>query len=179
MIGRARSRAIVALPFKGNRFVQGWQLAGIGTIQSGLPFNPTDGYDVACNSTCGPRPNVIVGCNALTHTVAQWFNPACFPLEAVGTLGNLGRDTLIGPNLRQMDLSMTKDTNINEAYRIQFRVEVFNILNRANFSLPSAAIYSAGAVAGTGVVTQSAGQITSTIPSATSRQIQLGLKFIF
>ena len=174
-----RINAIVALPFKGNRFVQGWQLAGIGTIQSGLPFNPTDGYDVACNSTCGPRPNVIVGCNALTHTVAQWFNPACFPLEAVGTLGNLGRDTLIGPNLRQMDLSMTKDTNINEAYRIQFRVEVFNILNRANFSLPSAALYSAGAVAGTGVVTQSAGQITSTIPSATSRQIQLGLKFIF
>jgi hypothetical protein len=48
-----------------------------------------------------------------------------------------------------------------------------------NFGLPGFSLYSAGAVAGTGVLTQSAGQITSTIPSSTSRQIQLGVKFIF
>ncbi len=176
----ARINAIVSLPFKGSRFVQGWQLAGIETIQSGIPFNATDGYDVACNSTCAPRPNYLAGCNPQANpTVAQWFNPACFPLEPVGTLGNSGRDILTGPNLRQLDMSLTKDTNITEAYRVQFRAEVFNILNRPNFGLPTFSLYSAGAVAGTGVLNQSAGQITSTIPSSTSRQIQLGVKFIF
>jgi hypothetical protein len=135
---------------------------------------------VACNSTCGPRPNIIAGCNPQANsTVAQWFNPACFALEPVGTLGNEGRNILTGPNLRQLDMSLTKDTNITEAYSVQFRAEVFNILNRANFGLPGFSLYSAGAVAGTGVLTQSAGQITSTIPSSTSRQIQLGVKFIF
>jgi len=174
-----RINGLVGLPFHGNRFVEGWQLAGIWAMQGGIPFSVTDGYDVTCNSTCNPRPNVVPGCDLNTHTSAQWFNPACFSLQAVGTLGDEGRNTLIGPNLRQLDMSVTKNTNINERYHIQFRGEIFNILNRANFGLPTFTLYSQGAVAGTGVLNQTAGQIISTVPSSTPRQIQLGMKLLF
>jgi hypothetical protein len=96
-------------------------------------------------------------------------------LEPVGTLGNEGRNILTGPVSSAVRYVLDEDTNITEAYSVQFRAEVFNILNRPNFGLPGFSLYSAGAVAGTGVLTQSAGQITSTLP----RQIQLGVKFIF
>jgi hypothetical protein len=86
-------------------------------------------------------------------------------------LGNLGRNTVIGPKLLNVDMALLKDTRISEAVRMQFRAEVFNILNHANFALPAASIFTASGRNAT------AGQITST--TTTSRQIQFGLKLIF
>jgi hypothetical protein len=76
-----------------------------------------------------------------------------------------------------VDLALLKDTKIREWLNLQFRAELFNIFNHANFNLPAAGVFAAGAVAGTGSPNATAGLITSTV--TTSRQFQLALKFIF
>jgi hypothetical protein len=101
----------------------------------------------------------------------QWFNPNAFALPAAGTFGNLGRGTLTGPGLAEVDLSLVKSTPISDKASVQFRAEVFNALNRANFGTPNAIVFA------NGVVSSSAGLITAT--ATTSRQIQFGLKLIF
>jgi hypothetical protein len=103
----------------------------------------------------------------------QWFNPAAFlaPPNNSGFYGNLGRDTLVGPGAAAWDFSLLKETSIREKLRLQFRAEVFNLLNRANFNTPNAVVFTPAGVSPT------AGVITST--STTSRQIQFGLKFLW
>ena len=74
----------------------------------------------------------------------EWFNPLMFGINPLGTLGNLGRESLEGPGLGQLDFSLVKDTKagfLGEAGSIQFRVEVFNLLNRPNFGLPNATVF--------------------------------------
>ena len=173
-----RVNSLIALPLHGNRFIEGWQISPIVSVASGPPFSVTDGFDQVGYTASGtPRPNVVAGCDPKMHTVQHWFNPACFSLQTAGTLGNAGRDILRGPDLRDVDFAFTKDTKISEAFRVQFRAEIFNILNRANFYGPSAGTFTAGTVAGTGNPDPNAGQITRTI--TTSRQIQFGLKLLF
>ena len=112
------------------------------------------------------------------------FNPNAFLAPAYGTVGDLGRDTLIGPGYRNLDLSLFKVTEIAESTRLQFRAEFFNVLNHTNLQTPNAVVYSAGPTQGSStsqntaaVLSPTAGVITST--AGTSRQIQLGLKLLF
>jgi len=65
-----------------------------------------------------------------------------FLAPATGTYGNVGRDTLIGPGLARLDVSFSKNTALSEKLRLQFRAELFNILNRANFGTPNAVVFS-------------------------------------
>ena len=117
------------------------------------------------------RPDYVAGCKVQVGRVEQWYDPNCFSLEANGTLGNLGRNTVIGPKLVNVDAALLKDTSITEGLRMQFRAEVFNVANHANFALPAAGVFTASGRNPT------AGQITQTV--TTSRQIQFGLNFIF
>jgi hypothetical protein len=165
-----RANAIIALPFRGNPFVEGWQVTGIVTASSGLPFTISTGFDRAFVGG-GGRPNYVPGCQVHVGRVEQWFDPNCFSLQPAGTLGNVGRNSVTGPGLAVVDLAVLKDTRVAEGMRAQFRAEVFNLLNRANFALPAAAIFTASGRNPT------AGQITQTL--TTSRQIQLGVKLIF
>ena len=107
----------------------------------------------------------------ITNNPNGWFNPNAFILPAAGTFGNVGRDTLVAPDLREFDLSLFKTTSITERLSSQFRVEAFNLLNHANFGIPSGAVFS-----GT-TINPVAGVIAST--ATTSRQIQFGLKLMF
>ncbi len=167
-----RVNMLYTLPFHGNRFVEGWQLTGIFSASSGLPVTIETGYDrVGYSSTGTPRPNYVSGCQVAVGKQSEWFNPACFSLQAPGTLGNIGRDTVIGPNNVDLDMALLKDTRISERYRVQFRGEVFNIFNHPNFGLPNDSVFTASGPNPT------AGQITTQV--GTARQIQLGLKFIF
>jgi hypothetical protein len=85
------------------------------------------------------------------------------------------RNTLIDPGLATSDFSALKTTNLRERLALQFRTEIFNLLNRANFNTPNLIIFTSSA---TGTkVSGTAGAITS--PSTTSRQIQFGLKLIW
>jgi hypothetical protein len=86
-----------------------------------------------------------------------------------------GRDTLIGPGLATWDFSAFKTTNLRERLALQFRAEIFNLLNRANFNTPNLITFTSSS-SGT-KVSGTAGAITGT--STTSRQIQFGLKLIW
>ena len=120
-----------------------------------------------------PFVNPAFSGTVILGTPTQWFNPAAFlaPPIASGFYGNLGRDTLEGPGLATWDLSLLKDTHLREKLNLQFRAELFNLLNRANFNTPNAVTFTPTGVSPT------AGVITST--STTSRQVQFGLKLLW
>ena len=81
----------------------------------------------------------------VTGNPSNWFNPLMFQLPPVGQIGDVGRSLLRGPGLTDWDFSLNKDTKVGwlgEAGMIEFRTEMFNILNHANFGAPSSAIYA-------------------------------------
>ena len=171
-----------------NRAVSGWTLSAITAIQTGFPFSPQLGYNpTGSGDTRNPvRPNINPNFhgNLYPRTPGQFFNAAAFQAPAYGTVGNLGRDTLTGPGLKTLDLSLLKSTQITERVRAQFRAEFFNVLNRTNFATPNEVVFSSGPTQGTAanqtaavVASPTAGVITAT--STTSRQIQFGLKLLF
>jgi len=154
----------------------GWTINSIVTLQGGFPFTPQLSYNPSNNGdTKNPvRPfvNPAFTGPVILGSPEQWFNPAAFlaPPASSGFYGNLGRDTLIGPGLATWDFSVFKDTSIHEAMHLQFRAELFNILDRANFNTPNAVVF-------TPALSPTAGIITST--STTSRQVQFGLKLLW
>jgi hypothetical protein len=161
----------------GNGLIGGWSVNSIVLLQGGFPFTPQLSYNPSNNGdTRNPvRPFVnpdFTG-NIITGNVNQWFNPAAFlaPPANSGFYGNLGRDTLIGPGLATWDFSAVKDTRITEQLNVQFRAEIFNLLNRANFNTPNLITFTPTGVSGT------AGAITST--STTARQVQFALKLLW
>ena len=158
----------------------GWSVNSIVTIQSGFPFTPQLSYNPSNNgdtrNPVRPFANPNFSGPIILGRPGQWFNPNAFlaPSNIPGNLGfygNLGRDTLIGPGLATWDFSVLKETNLHERLGLQFRAEIFNLLNRANFNTPNLIAFTPSGVSGT------AGAITST--STTSRQIQFGLKLIW
>jgi len=160
-----------------NAIASGWTVNSIVTLQSGFPFTPQLSYNPSNNGdTRNPvRPflNPSFSGPVILGTPKEWFNPAAFlaPPNGSGFYGNLGRDTLIGPGLAAWDLSFLKDTPIHERLTLQFRAEIFNLLNRANFNTPNSIVFTPAGVSPT------AGVVTST--STSSRQVQCGLKLLW
>jgi Carboxypeptidase regulatory-like domain len=168
-----------------NALAAGWTANSIVTLQGGFPFSPQLSYNPSNNGdTRNPvRPflNSAFHGPVILGNPNQWFNPNAFLAPAFATptdqkanggfYGNLGRDTLIGPGLATWDFSVLKDTRLRERLNLQFRAEIFNLLNRANFNLPNAVAFTPSGVSPT------AGVITST--STTSRQVQFGLKLLW
>ena len=160
-----------------NGFVGGWAATSIITLQSGFPLTPQLSYNPSNNgdtrNPVRPFANPAFRGSAVTGNPAQWFNPAAFlqPPANSGFYGNLGRDTLSGPGLATWDFSALKNTAAGEHLTVQFRAELFNLLNRANFNTPNLIVFTPTGVSGT------AGAITST--STTSRQVQFALKLLW
>ncbi len=160
-----------------HELISGWAISSIVTAQGGFPFTPQLSYnpsnDGDTRNPVRPFANPTFTGSIITSNPAQWFNPTAFlePPANSGFFGNLGRDTLIGPGLAVWDFSAIKDTAIRESIKLQFRAELFNILNRANFNTPNLITFTPSGVSGT------AGAITST--STTSRQVQFGLKLLW
>jgi len=164
-----------------NALASGWSVNSIVTIQSGFPFTPQLSYNPSNNGdTRNPvRPFVNPDFTGpvILGKPSQWFNPNAFlaPPANSGFYGNLGRDTLTGPDLATWDFSAFKTTTLSERLAVQFRAEVFNLLNRANFNTPNLITFTSSS---SGTKTSgTAGAITST--STTARQIQFGLKVIW
>jgi hypothetical protein len=160
-------------------------------IAQGTPLTDARGGSyIAATNFVPYNPETVV-----TGNPNQWFNPSMFHMEPMvpcpnnatltcGTLGDAARGILRGPNLRDWDFSLVKDTAIpmlGERGFVEFRAEIFNILNRANFGMPASATVFNGATSVSGAYAQAplpgAGQITTTV--TTSRQIQFALKLIF
>jgi len=157
--------------------VSGWNASTIVTVQSGFPFTPQLGFNPTGNGdTRNPvRPNWNPNFSGplYPHTPHQWFNPNAFLPPATGTYGNAGRDSLAGPGLTTVDFSAKKNTKLSEHVDLQFRAEIFNILNHTNFLTPNPVTYTSA----TSGVSPTAGVITAT--STTSRQVQFGAKVQF
>ena len=157
--------------------VSGWTVSSIVTAQSGFPFTPQLSYNPSNNGdTRNPvRPflNPDFKGTVILGNPNQWFNPAAFLAPPVnsGFYGNVGRDTYIGPGLATWDFSVLKNTRIHESLNLQFRAEIFNLLNRANFNTPNLIVFTPSGVSPT------AGAITST--STTARQVQFALKLLW
>ena len=166
-----------------NKLVSGWSVASIVTAQSGFPFTPQLSYNPSnSGDTRNPvRPflNPKFTGPVILGNPNQWFNPAAFiaPPSASGFAGNAGRDTYIGPALATWDFSVLKDTAIRERLNLQFRAEIFNLLNRANFNTPNLIVFTPPTATNLTGLSGTAGAITST--STTSRQIQFGLKLLW
>ena len=159
---------IYQLPFHGNRFVAGWQAATIVQAQSGNPVNIVTANSTVTGVANTLRPDVT-GPIAIIGSADRWFDTSVF--VPVSRFGDLGRNVVEGPGFNNIDFSIMKNAQLNEKIRIQLRVEVFDLFNRANFGQPGNVVGSPGF-----------GRITSTrFPtgeSGSSRQIQFALKLI-
>ena len=166
--------------------LRGWNLSGIWTMRSGNPltvFVQTNRSRSQWNPSRGPgigqdRPSYAPGYgpdNAVLGRPDQWFDPAAFVLQPAGTFGDTGRGDFTGPNLRTLDLSLAKMVPwARLGGRLEFRLEAFNVLNRANFGPPELRVFS-GTDGQPPISTF--GRITTTVTSA--RQIQLGVRATF
>jgi hypothetical protein len=169
----ARHRVVVSLiyelPFRGNRFLERWQLSGIFQAQSG---NPVD--IVTSNSTFNGVPNTlrpdVTGPINIVGSVERWFDTSAF--TPVARFGNLGRNVVIGPGFNNMDFSITKNITLGERLSSQIRAEFFDLFNHANLGQP-----------GNLVGAPDFGRITrtrfATGESGSSRQVQLAVKLVF
>ena len=179
-----------------------WQAGGILTLQSGRPFTVNRGTDqsesgtfsLQSNPVSADRPDLVgnpfqagniaanPGCvgPSQVRTPQNWFNPCAFMATAGPAFGDLGRNTLLGPNFKDVDFSLAKEFPLySETRKLQFRAEVFNIFNRPNFDIPNTN-FDAGSIK-PGQVQTIFGQVQSAnaFGGKPPRQIQLGLKFIF
>ena len=161
--------------------LKGWQLNNVTTLQSGQPFTVRLGFNRSGNlNTTGfsmnERPDLKPGFsdNPILGGPDRYWDITAFALPAADTRGNLGRNTLIGPGLVNVDLSLIKSFALAAQRSIQARIEIFNLLNRANFAVPSGRIAFTNAA---GDVAPNWGRITSTV--TTARQVQLGIKYLF
>lgn len=170
----ARHRFVISgiyeLPFRGNRLVEGWQLSTIVQSQSGNPVNIVINNAGFTGTNNTVRPDVT-GPIEILGTPNRWFDISPFVVP-VGRFGSLGRNVVIGPGFNNTDFSVIKRTNLTESQLIEFRWEVFDLFNHANFGQP-------GRVVGTA----NFGQITNTRfgtgDSGSSRQMQFALKYKF
>jgi hypothetical protein len=172
----------------------GYQVNTIAVWQSGKPFdivnggsgidatpnpnNPTgppDGFSnrATPQNSGGPdRPNMVGNPHVGHPTLSQYFNPAAFAPQPIGTVGNTQRDALFGPHFRHVDLSIFKDFPVTERVSLQFRAEAYNISNTPSYFIND----------GSGSVqlgNPSFGTVQNTDPNYNPRQYQFALKAQF
>lgn len=154
-----------------NAILGGWQLSSILTLQTGSPYNVTAGYDAGNRgyNSFPDRPNSNGVNGALSGDVRnanRWFDKAVFQRVPNGTLGSVGRNTMMGPGIFNWDASIFKTFQFRELHQLQVRGEFFNAANHPNLGFLNANLSSAGF-----------GTIRST--NTNMREIQLALKYIF
>jgi len=154
----------------------GWELSGIASFATGLPFNESDstvgldpgGLGFFGSSQAGARGDQICDPNAnAPHTFLQWFNTNCFANVPTGQVrpGNAGRNTIRGPGYQNWDLSAFKNFHFTESRYLQVRLETFNTFNHTNW-----------ATIGVTRAVSTFGQVTA---ARDPRIVQLGAKLYF
>lgn len=157
-----------------NQLINGWQINGIATIQSGFPFTVYSGPDTSLTGIGGETADPVTGIHAKLPSgrpdgqeIAEYFNPAAFQVAAYGTYGLISRNSMYGPGLVNFDISFFKNFPISERLgKIEFREENFNLFNHPNFNNPDSTVTDGTAF----------GQIFS---AHDPRFVQLALKWIF
>jgi outer membrane receptor protein involved in Fe transport len=161
---------------------RGWQLNNITSVNSGPPFTvQISGYNRSgnlntTNFSLNERPNLKAGRsnNPILGGPDHYWDVSAFELGPLNQRGNLGRNTLIGPGLVNVDVSLGKSFDITEGKSLQFRAEVFNAPNHPNFAPPTQrGVFNND----TGIPLSTAGIISAT--ATRPRQIQFGLKLMY
>ncbi|HVI07233.1 MAG TPA: TonB-dependent receptor [Candidatus Binatia bacterium] len=186
--------AVYELPLGHRRGLGGWEVSGIASLHSDVPFSPVLSFDNADKQSLLPaeRPNLVGNpyagvCpnHARVGSPTCWFNPRAFALPPVNQFGNAGRNILRGPSFAQFDLALRKTFPLAEGKQITFGAEAFNLLNHPNFAVPSNtqtpltqggngdAVFKDAA----SNFADNVGRIFSTVSSA--RQIELAARFDF
>jgi hypothetical protein len=158
------------IPWRGSaalgRLLGGWQLAGSGRASTGPPFTP---FNSNVNLALGGavRPDRLRNGTVPNPTPERWFDVSAFPVvpNTSYRFGNSGRNILDGPGFAGINFSLSKNMTVREHGRLQFRWEVFNALNHANFSLPNSSV---AAITGGTIVSAGA-----------ARTMQFGMRFEF
>jgi hypothetical protein len=171
-----------------NYLISNWELAGILTAQTGSPFTPVISGNVSCTGefqnfgALTDRPDLVGNPYPSNQTPNQWVRPAAFsnPFADAGghcAFGNAGRNILRGPGLSDWDFSLVRHFKLGEKKALEFRAEMFNIFNHANFATPERDVASS-----------SFGQIFNTVQPLAGiasggpgdpREIQFALRFTF
>jgi hypothetical protein len=188
------ANVVYELPFGRGSYSGGWEISGVASVHSNVPFSPMLSFDNADlqSLTISERPNLAGNpytgtCpnGAKVGTVTCWFNPGAFALPPAGQFGNAGRNILRGPGFAQFDLALQKSVPLTEGLKIMLRADAFNLLNHPSFAVPSNtqspltlggngdAVFKDPA----GHFANNVGRIFSTVDSA--RQIQLAVRFLF
>ena len=149
---------------------------GIATLMSGTPFTVFDSNDVAAQGSApeitgfsAQRPDLVGNPNDGPRTVNAWLNSSAFhrldPTANAGQFGTERRNVNTGPAYADWDLGALKNFKVTESTQFQFRAELFNILNRANFRLPNSDISSP--------------TFNHILSAEAPRQVQFALKFMY
>lgn len=149
----------------------GWSVNGIANFYAGEPVDIRSDRDNDFDgNSSNDVPNVIGAWEldpnrGRSEVIEQWFRPDAFTANGPGQIGTLGRNVIIGPGDKNLDLGIMKDFRVTETQRVQFRCEMFNAFNMVNLDNPE------------GRQRRSTfGRITS---AGSPRIFQFGLKYIF
>lgn len=177
----------------GTNVTQGFVIASGSNLPAGfINVINTPGGNASRNTR---RPNLIPGVDpflTIDGSNMRYLNPAAFAMPAPGTYGNLERNALKGPSFAQFDLTLQKRFRITETTNIEFRSEIYNLLNNANFANPAATLgnlltsnanslqpnapFAASNVGQFAVIN---GTVGRTVGLGTNRQIQFALRLNF
>jgi hypothetical protein len=156
----------------------GWQVNTLVLAHSGRPYSVTLGAVTRSGTgwTTNQRPDVVSGVDhvGVINGPTGWLNAAAFATPVAGSFGNLGRNTERGPHFIQVDVSLLKNVPLVKNQKMQFRVEIYNIINRLQLAAaPNANFLAPG----------SFGQFFNTFGRTegfgTSRQVQFAVRYLF
>jgi hypothetical protein len=160
---------VYEMPQLGDRTVNAilghWQLGSLLSVHTGFPFTPATGVDNSLTNVRQDRVNVVGDPYVRDTNALIWINPGSFVANPLGTFGNAGYNSLIGPGFFDLDVNVTRSFPIREHQRFDLRFEFFNLLNHTNFSLP--------------VSSKSTATFGKILSSGDPRILQLAAKFVF
>jgi hypothetical protein len=182
------------LPWKKtNRVLGGWQVNGISTLRGGFPSDLRTNVQAPIFNTFN-MPDRVAGQKSQVERsqrgVDNFFNPSAFKVPgttrsntgaSVQLLGDSARRVVRGPGSVNFDFSAFKNTRITERYLVQFRAEFFNLTNTPTFFLPSASAITLNCIGPAGSPCSAGNPQFGKLANgtATGRQIQFGVKFLF
>jgi hypothetical protein len=166
--GRGR-KLLAAAPRAIDAVIREWQATTIVTARSGLPFSISAAGDPANAAAGSVYPDVSGKSNGALpvseRTIDRWFDTSAFTAPRPYTFGSAGRSILEGPGMATLDFGVSRFFTLHERHKLQFRGEMFNLTNWANFGTPNASLGTVGF-----------GAIRST---GSAREVQLALRYQF
>jgi hypothetical protein len=160
----------------------GWTMSGIYRVSSGAPLNVVSGTDQALTGTVLQRATQVAANpykDKSGRPLTQWVDPAAFLISGLGTFGNVGWNSLVGPGTWSLDIALSRTFNVREAQRFEIRAEAFNLTN----SFRAAGIAGAPSIGGgvgtgnsTALNSNTFGQIRTALDP---RILQFAVKYVF